>query len=310
MFIRCTQTRTTAAGATYFTHRLVRAERYGDKVRQRTLLNLGRHFEVSRNDWPVLCQRIEEVLSGQMRLLPDCPPVLETHAQRIATQLLARHAAPAVPQHPPRNRAFRRDPCGLPGTHPPAPAWSRTRGTVGHGPAGLRSCLHELGLKPSLCAAAIGSIIARMAYPGSERTTRRWLGTRSALDELLGVDFTTMGPMQLYRASDALMAHREAIEHHLFNRAMDLFDLQPTVTLYDLTNTFFEGGMHRQPKARRGHSKDQRTDCPLLTLGLVLDASGFVRRSQIFAGNVHEAHTLAEMLDALNAGSIKSQPDG
>ena len=97
------------------------------------------------------------------------------------------------------------------------------------------------------------------------------------------------------------MAHREAIEHHLFNRAMDLFDLQPTVTLYDLTNTFFEGVMHRQPKARWGHSKDKRTDCPLLTLGLVLDASGFVRRSQVFAGNVHEAHTLAEMLDALNA---------
>ena len=46
---------------------------------------------------------------------------------------------------------------------------------------------------------------------------------------------------------------------------------------------------------------EKRTDCPLLTLGLVLDASGFVRRSQVFAGNVREHHTLAEMLDALNA---------
>ena len=82
---------------------------------------------------------------------------------------------------------------------------------------------------------------------------------------------------------------------------MDLFDLHPTVTLYDLTNTYFEGEASGQPKARRGHSKDQRTDCPLLTLGLVLDASGFVRRSQVFAGNVREHHTLAQMLDALNA---------
>ena len=48
-----------------------------------------------------------------------------------------------------------------------------------------------------------------------------------------------MGPMRLYRASDALMAHREAIEHHLFDRAMDLFDFHPTVALYDLTNTCF-----------------------------------------------------------------------
>ena len=33
----------------------------------------------------------------------------------------------------------------------------------------------------------------------------------------------------------------------------------------------------------------------------MLDASGFVRRSQVFAGNVREHHTLAQMLDALNA---------
>ena len=94
--------------------------------------------------------------------------------------------------------------------------------------------------------------------------------------------------MQLYRASDALVKHREAVEAHLFDRALGLFDLQPTVTLYDLTNTYFEGEASEQPQAQRGHSKEKRSDCPLLTLGLMLDASGFVRRSQLFAGNVRE----------------------
>ena len=50
------------------------------------------------------------------------------------------------------------------------------------------------------------------------------------------MDFETMGAMQLYRASDALMKHREAIESHLFGEAMGLFGLEPTITLYDLTN--------------------------------------------------------------------------
>ena len=136
---------------------------------------------------------------------------------------------------------------------------------------GLRTLFEQLGIGASIRNAAIGSIIARMARPGSERAARRWLGQRSALGELLGTDFATMGAMRLYRASDALMAHRQAIEHHLFDRAMTRFDLHPTVTLDDLTNTYFEG------KARRGHAKDKRTDCPLLTLGLVLDARGFVR---------------------------------
>ena len=79
--------------------------------------------------------------------------------------------------------------------------------------------------------------------------------------------------MQLYRASDVLVKHREAIEAHLFDRAMGLFDLQPTVTLYDLTNTYFEGEASDQPQAQRGHSKEKRSDCPLLTLGLMLDAA-------------------------------------
>ena len=39
----------------------------------------------------------------------------------------------------------------------------------------------------------------------------------------------------------------------------------------------------------------------MLTLGLVLDGSGFVRRSQVFAGNVREDSTLAAMLTALDA---------
>ena len=82
---------------------------------------------------------------------------------------------------------------------------------------------------------------------------------------------------------------------------MTLFELQPTVTLYDLTNTYFEGDAGSQEKAQRGHSKEKRSDCPLLILGLMLDASGFVRRSQVFAGNVSEPHTLAEMLTALQA---------
>ena len=219
----------------------------------------------------------------------------KTHAQRIAAQLLARTGACA--EGPDIQRV---DVDSLELVRPRSVGVEHV-GLWAMDQLALRTGLQELGLSASLCAAAIGSVIARMARPGSERATRRWLGERSALGELLEVDFQTMGPMQLYRASDALMAHREAIEHHLFDRAMGLFDLHPTVTLYDLTNTFFEGEAARQPNAQRGHSKDKRTDCPLLTLALVLDASGFVRRSKVFAGNVREHHTVAEMLEALNA---------
>ncbi len=267
---------------------------------QRTLLNLGRHFDIPQADWPRLCVRIEELLAGQHALIGDDSAALEQEAQRIAAQLIAREADLAGPAAgaAPEAQTVTVEVDSLELTRPrsvgveQAGLWAMDR-------LGLRELFQRLGINGPLRAAAAGSIIGRLAAPASERATHRWLREPSGLGELLGVDFETMGAMQLYRASDALMAHRDAIETHLFEQAMSLFDLRPTVTLYDLTNSYFEGGAEDQPQAQRGHSKDKRRDCPLLTLGLVLDGSGFVRRSQVFAGNVTEHRTLPQMLEAL-----------
>lgn len=140
-----------------------------------------------------------------------------------------------------------------------------------------------------------------MAAPGSELATWRWLGERSAVGELLGVNFDTMPLMQLYRTSDLLVRHRDKIEEALFGRIQDLFGLPVTVTLYDLTNTYFEGTAAGNTKAALGRSKEKRSDCRLVTLGIVLDGSGFVRRSKMFAGNVAESTTMADMLKGLTA---------
>ena len=40
-----------------------------------------------------------------------------------------------------------------------------------------------------------------------------------------------------------------------------------------------------EPLAQRGRSKEKRSDCPLVTLRLVLDGSGFPRTSKVFSGN-------------------------
>ena len=296
MFIRRTLTRRTS-GKDYHSHRLVESRRDGAKVRQRTLLNLGSDFDLPKDAWPLLCRRIDEILNGQAPLIDETPGVVEEQAQRIAAQLLARGRAGDAEAVRERVAV---DVASLELTRPRSVGveqvglWAVER-------LGLMERLSSLGINASLCTAAVASIVARLAYPASERATHAWLRERSALGELLGVDFDAMGAMRLYRASDALVAHREAIEAHLFERAMDLFDRAPTVTLYDLTNTYYEGDVADQPAARRGHSKEKRSDCKLLTLGLVLDAGGFVRRSRVFAGNVREDRTLAGMLEALDA---------
>ena len=82
------------------------------------------------------------------------------------------------------------------------------------------------------------------------------------------------------------------MEGFLYQQECDLFSLTETITLYDLTNTFFEGTASGNAKAQRRHSKEKRSDCPLVTLALVLDGSGFPKRSEVFAGNVSEPATL------------------
>ncbi|MDP1904491.1 MAG: IS1634 family transposase, partial [Pseudomonadota bacterium] len=163
--------------------------------------------------------------------------------------------------------------------------------------------LESLGINAITRAMILAQVVARMAAPGSELATWRWLNDTSALGELLDLSFTDLSLMRLYRAGDVLLKHQEAIEVALFERVRSLFGLETTVTLYDLTNTYFEGAAALNPKARRGHSKEKRTDCPLLTLGLILDGSGFVRRSRVFDGNAVEGRTLETMLTDLSAPS-------
>ena len=147
---------------------------------------------------------------------------------------------------------------------------------------GLVQKLTELGINAVGRACIVGNLIGRMAQPASELATWDWLQTHSALGELLDVDFTALSHMRLYRASDALLHQRQAVEAHIFGTVTQLFALEETVTLYDLTNTYLEGQAQSNAKASHGRSKEKRTDCPLVTLGLVLEgwASPGGRKSQ------------------------------
>ena len=163
--------------------------------------------------------------------------------------------------------------------------------------------LEALGFNRHQKNAAIGVIVGRMAKPGSELATLSWLQDRSGLGELIDFDFAKMSLSRTYRASDILLKNKEELETFIYQGQKSAFEFQETITLYDLTNTYFEGSGKRNGNAARGRSKEKRTDCPLVTLALVLDASGFPKRSRVFEGNASEPKTLKEMLSGLAVGS-------
>ena len=164
---------------------------------------------------------------------------------------------------------------------------------------GLPQILNNAGFNDKQLNIALATIISRLVAPSSELRTHNYLVNNSALDEILDTNFTNLQRQQLYLASDRLLEHQEIIENSLYKRECELFELSDVLTLFDLTNTYFEGHPQHDGVAR-GRSKEKRSDCELISLGMLLDGSGFPKKTKILPGNISEPSTLKNMLDGMS----------
>jgi len=150
---------------------------------------------------------------------------------------------------------------------------------------GLDVLLAARKFSPAQIATAKVSVLNRLIEPCSENELANWVAT-TAIDDLLNVHTGAWGEDRFYRISDKLLAVRKGLETHLCEQERSLFNLDRTILLYDLTNSYFEGAAEGNGLARRSvNSKEKRTDCPLISVGVVLDAEGFVITHKVFAGN-------------------------
>jgi transposase len=164
----------------------------------------------------------------------------------------------------------------------------------------LDQVLRRRKFSPGQLATAKASVLNRLMEPV----------LTTALGDLLDVRPEGWAEDRFYRVSDRLLSGRSELETHLRERERSLFNLQRTIVLYDLTNSYFEGSAASNPLARRSvNSKEKRSDCPLISVGLVLDAEGFVLTHRVFRGNVSDCRTLLEGIAALeNADTGSSKP--
>jgi transposase len=139
-------------------------------------------------------------------------------------------------------------------------------------------------------------VVNRLIDPGSElRIHRQWF-LRSAMDELLEVDFAVAGKDRLYRCLDRILDHKDALCRFVAERWKTLFDASFDVLLYDLTSTYFEGLCEEIPKARHGYNRDGRGDCRQVVIALVVTTDGLPLAYEVLAGNTTDKTTLRGFL--------------
>jgi transposase len=284
---------------TYTNYLLVESIQTPKGPRQKVICSLGDLSPRPAEDWLRLARKVEDALVGQADLFSQPDPEVE----QIVRQVRQRQARSA-PQDPPS--AAPSDPGGdLISVHADRIALTHVR-SAGPVHVGfqfwkrleLDTILRRRGFSPRALRLTCAMTLNRLIHPDSEHAMPRWIRS-TALSDILGADLTTLADDPLYRNLDRLHRDRAAIESELVERERRLFQLDPTVYLYDLTSTYFEGQACRNPKAKRGYSRDRRPDCKQVVIGLVIGREGFPLAHEIFAGNTQDRTTLGRMLDLL-----------
>jgi transposase len=146
---------------------------------------------------------------------------------------------------------------------------------------------------------ALVLVLCRLCDPSSELHIAEHFYAQSALSDLVGIPVEKVNEQRLYRALDALLPHKEALEVFLKNRLGELFALEYDLLLYDVTSTYFEGQAQSNPLARRGYSRDHRPDCKQVCIGLVVSKCGMPLGYEVFAGNRTDVTTVQEIVETM-----------
>ena len=141
--------------------------------------------------------------------------------------------------------------------------------------------------------------VARLLNPSSELHIAEQWYPKTALPDLLGIPARQVDDNRLYRALDKLLPHKAALETHLKNRLGELFDLEYDLLMYDVTSTDFEGEAKANPLAQRGYSRDQRSDCKQVCIGLVVSRCGMPLGYEVFAGNTADVTTVEHIVETM-----------
>ena len=141
-------------------------------------------------------------------------------------------------------------------------------------------------------------VINRCINPSSKLGVIRWLeGT--CYKEMDSYSDLNLDVNYFYRSMDHLIKLKDEIECVLFDKLKTLFSVNVRLTFYDITSTYVYG--QQCPIAEYGYSRDHRSDCKQIIIGIVTSYEGYPIKHYIFEGNVVDSTTVQEVIKDLKS---------
>ena len=300
MFVRQYKTKNKKTGKIYIKHQLVESYRTATGPRQRVIMNLGK-LDLAKSEWRRLAFALEGRLSGQETLIEE--PEITSEVERVLKNYNFYKLR--------KKRKGKRPKCLSIDLGKVATSCNRSLGPElvaedAWKRLSMEDILKDAGLEAKSRTIAKAAIFARLIRPSSELSALKWIRQISSVPEIIDPHLAELKKDPLYQVADVLLYRKDAIEDSLRQKEKEIFPARSTLFLYDLTNTYFEGAAKGNSIAKRGKSKDRRSDCPLICLALLVDSRGYPLFSQVYSGNQSEPETLDQVLDRLEEASDRS----
>ena len=174
---------------------------------------------------------------------------------------------------------------------------------------GLRDYLKRIGWEDKWIDYALISIISRAVACSSEHKTERWLEQNSGLLELFPSGIGKVTRHHLYKVADKLYEIKDELEEFFYTRLTNMFEINDSIVIYDLTNTYFEGRKADSKIAKYGRSKEKRYDCKQVVLAAVINEQGFLKHSSIYEGNMSDPATFTDVIAQLEKSGNRKNTD-
>ena len=308
MYIKEIKKKNKKSDKIYTYYRLIQSYKLGNKIRHRNILGLGKLDGVSKENFKVLADRIEEIITGNSSsLFPNNKQItaIEEVAQKFADKIIKEKLFIHKDKKNSISKEIKNnyqevdletieqiESKEIGGEWLVKQAFEKLQ---------IDKILSKIGLSENQVDISQMLLTAKLLHPSSELETDRWLSESSASAELFKTD-ENISRYKLYKVSSAMYANKEFIDKNLYNNISNLFSGKDKIVIFDLTNMYFEGQMLSSKKAHYGRSKQKQSGSKLIGLALSIDGLDFVRYSKFYNGNVSEPGTFSTMLSDVSSG--------